>query len=176
VFYLKVSCQCAVAMVFLVSAGSKLRSRPAFRSFRESLSATRILPAPTVRAVAAALTGIESAVVVLVLVPATTIAGFLLSFALLAVLSIGIVRTRRQNSAVPCRCFGASKTPLGMRHVVRNVGLMFLAGSGGAGALARPEAAGQATVLAVGVGAVLAVLAITFDDLAELFLPAPVPK
>jgi hypothetical protein len=127
--------------------------------------------------VATTLTCTEALIVALILVPATTFAGFLLSFALLTVLTIGILRILQQRSAVPCRCFGASKAPLGARHVVRNVGLMLLAAAGGAGTLARPVSAGiQESVLALGVGAVLAVLAITFEDLVEPFFPTPTPQ
>jgi hypothetical protein len=127
-----------------------------------------------VRPVALAVTGTEAAIVLLLLVPATTILGFSLAVAMLFVFSTGILKIRRRRATVPCRCFGASTTPLGIRHVIRNVALMLVAGAGVLADFAPDQAADLPGILvAAGVGIVLALLLVAFDDLIELFVASP---
>ena len=102
--------------------------------------------------------------------------------------SSGLLYRKAVALTSPCRCFGASAAPLRRLHAVRSgalatlalVALGLLAGAGaGAGRLTvaglltglHPGGAALAAVSA----AVLALLTIYFDDIAELFAPAPMP-
>jgi hypothetical protein len=86
--------------------------------------------------------------------------------------AIGLALHRGQTA--PCRCFGASSTPLGAAHLIRNVTLLVgsLAGLVG-GVVARHPAVqplGLAVALAVAAVAVLFVVRLD-DDVVALFRP-----
>lgn len=112
---------------------------------------------------------VECAVVVLLAVPATVTVGLLTGLGLLGVFTVAIGAALRRGSTEPCRCFGASASPLGTRHLVRNA-ILLLAAASGLAAGAMPGDAQPWGLVFVGAAAVvLAVLVVEFDVLAELF-------
>jgi methylamine utilization protein MauE len=85
-------------------------------------------------------------------------AGFGVAVVLMAGFTFAIVRAVRRGVQAPCRCFGASATPVGTRQVVRN-GVVL--------ATAAADLAGAAVALVAGV--VAGALVVTFDELVDLF-------
>ena len=172
--YLVPLCQGLLAVVLVVSATSKLRSGQALRAFAESLTSMRLVRATRARPVAIAVAAAEGMVVALLLVPATRDAGFAGAAALLAVLTGGVAVVLLRGTAQPCRCFGASSTPLGRRHFVRNVLLCAAALAGIAAPAGDPPLAGA--LIALFAGAATGLLVTALDDLVALFAPAsPTP-
>src|ERR1700721_2244878 len=76
--YAALICRTVVGLVFAVSAFSKLRNGTAYREFASWLAS---VPVPLVRnrALPPVLAGAEAAIVVLVAVPATAVAGLMLA-------------------------------------------------------------------------------------------------
>jgi len=116
--------RCALALLWLVSAGHKLRD-PA--RFRAALTGYRLIPAPAVRGFAAGIAGLELALGLALLAPATGPAPALATAALLALYALAIaanlVRGRR---AIDCGC-GAQPRPLAEGLVLRNAVLIGIA-------------------------------------------------
>jgi methylamine utilization protein MauE len=168
-------CQCVLLLVFAVSVVSKVRDRASFLAFR---AATRALLPPAAaaaaRPVAVTVVVVEVSAVVTLAVPATGPVGLLLSAGLLAAFTAAIGAALRRGTTAACRCFGASTTPLGARHLVRNGVLIVLAGvpllTG-----AQPGGDPVALALAAGVAVVVALLVISFDVLVDLFAGIPEP-
>jgi hypothetical protein len=100
-------------------------------------------------------------------------AGFAVALGLLSAFTATTVIALRRGARPPCRCFGMSEIPLGARHVVRDCALAAVAGVGLAAALQGGQRAVDPAGVAVAAvaGIVLAVLAVVFDDLVELFGP-----
>ncbi|MFD9858077.1 MauE/DoxX family redox-associated membrane protein [Streptomyces alboflavus] len=149
----------------------------AFAAFLASVRSLRVVPSALVRPVALTVIAGEAAVCVLLAAPArgATTAGLLVAAALLTAFTVGIAAALRRGVTAPCRCFGASSTPLGTLHLVRNAVLCALAL---AGALAAPTAAdappGSALVAGVA-GLVAGALVTQLDHLLALFRPLPAP-
>ncbi|GAB3976601.1 MauE/DoxX family redox-associated membrane protein [Plantactinospora veratri] len=98
-----------LVLVFLASAGSKLRGRASFRAFADSLRAMALLPSRVVGPVAVAVTTAEAAVPVLLVplpVAGLTTVGFALAAALLAAFTVAVAAVLRRGTPVSCRCFG----------------------------------------------------------------------
>jgi hypothetical protein len=169
VTYLVLACQGLLTAVLLVSATSKLRSGRALRAFAASLTSLRLVRGGHAGPVAAAITVLEVVAAALLAVPPTRAVGFAASATLLAVLTAGVAVVLGRGTAAPCRCFGASSTPLARRHLVRNVLLTAAALVG----LAAP--AGQRPLLgslvALLAGASTGLLVTVLDDLVALFTP-----
>ncbi|MDP4510771.1 MauE/DoxX family redox-associated membrane protein [Nonomuraea turcica] len=167
--YVALGCRSLVALLFLVSAASKLRGRSAYADF---LAATRRLapPWPPVRVAAAAVVAAELAIVVLVAVPGTVRAGFALALGLLAAFTCAIAAALRRAERTPCACFGASDRPLGRGHLARNLILMAVSALG---LLTYAPVTGDvaAMLTAVAAGAVAAIVVALGDDLIDLFSP-----
>lgn len=171
--YLALACRCAVGLVFAASALSKLRSAEAFRSFTEWLGTVPGVPSRAQGLIAAAMAAAEAGVVVLVVIPYTDVIGMTAAAALLAVFAAGAFAVASNPDAAPCQCFGPSSTPLGMRHVARNVALCAVAALGAA---AGPATAGyHPPLIAVSVcaGLTAALLAIFLDDIAAIIAATP---
>ena len=66
----------------------------------------------------------------------------------------------------PCRCFGASSTPLGAGHLIRNAILAITAVAGGLAPGGHVPSAGVA--VAMGAGLFAAVLIVAYEDLVYL--------
>src|SRR6185503_1951209 len=98
------------------------------------------LPAALARpSVAALLVAVEAAAAVLLVVAPAV--GYALALALIAAFTAVLRRVVHSGQRVACWCFGASTTPVGVSHLVRNASLLAVAGLGlAAGALADGEA------------------------------------
>jgi Methylamine utilisation protein MauE len=173
--YLVVGCRCLVGLVFLVAAASKLHSRAAFGGFGESLRQLPLVPKTLAVPAAVGVVVAEAVVPLLLVAPAAgfAAAGFAVALGLLSAFTATTVIALRRGARPPCRCFGMSEIPLGARHVVRNCALAAVAGVGLAAALQGGQRAVDPAGVAVAAvaGIVLAVLAVVFDDLVELFGP-----
>ena len=170
--YLTLSLRCLVGVVFAVAAAGKLRGRRAFGEFLESLQPLAVVPARWRRAAAIATVGAEVVVVALLALPGAGAAGgFALAAVLLAAFAVAIRAAVRRGVRAPCRCFGASSTPLDRPHVARNACLGVAAAAGAVLAHATAPAAPHpgGVVLALASGGVLALLVTRLDDLVELF-------
>jgi Methylamine utilisation protein MauE len=163
--YVGVGCASLIGWVFLASAMSKLRN---FGEFTRSLPALAPVRPGQVRALAMTVVAAEVAVPILLLFPAAVLYGFALAGALLTGFTAAIGTALRRGRRTPCRCFGASSTPLGLSHLVRNVILIISALAGGlAPAAQSPQAAGLAVAIAAGL--LGAILIVAMDDIAFLF-------
>ncbi|WP_328451337.1 MauE/DoxX family redox-associated membrane protein [Amycolatopsis sp. NBC_00438] len=162
--YLRAACATLIAVVFAASSLSKFRD---FRGFARSVPALVPMPANAVLPVSVAVVAAEGGVAVLVVVPATGTAGFLLASLLLLAFAAAIGTALRRGRPAPCRCFGAGDTPVGPRHLARNAVLLCLAVAGALAPAHLPPVAGAA--LAVAAGGAVAVLVIAMDDIAVVF-------
>ncbi|MGP3956892.1 MauE/DoxX family redox-associated membrane protein [Nonomuraea sp. 3N208] len=169
--YVVLACRVAIGVVFLVAVLGKMRGRSAFAGFRVSVRGLVPLGPRASTALSGAIVLAEGCVVVLLAIPGTVQVGLMLAGTVLAGFCAGIIRAMRSGSTTPCRCFGATGTPLGRRHLVRNTGLLALVAAGLVPGHTSPHPAGIA--LSVLVGAVLAAIVIFFDDLADLFAAQP---
>jgi hypothetical protein len=169
--YVAVGCQAALVGVFFFSIAGKVRNRHAYDEFVSSVIAMQVLPQPWTRLAAIATIAAEVATLVLLAIPATVPAGFLVAAGLLTVFTSAILTAIRRGRGAPCRCFGASTTPLGRIHVVRNlvllaaclVGLASIAnGSGNA-----PHPSGL--LISLGAAAITLLFVLRLDDLVSLF-------
>ena len=169
--YLSVGARVLIGLVFLVSAGTKLRGRGSFVAFRSSLADMRLLPPALVGPVAAAVVAAEAAIPVLLLPPATQAAGFAVALLLLLAFSVGIARVLATGTAASCRCFGVSAAPFGRRHLVRNGALAAVAAAGLVAAVTASADGARPAGIAVVAGAALvaALVVVMLDDVVELF-------
>ncbi|WP_438295682.1 MauE/DoxX family redox-associated membrane protein [Streptomyces sp. HUAS TT7] len=154
--------------MFVASAVGKARGAEAFRGFEDSARSMGV-PARLSRSVAVAVIAGECAAVVLLAL--SPVPGFVLTLLLLAAFTTGIVRTPRSGTKASCACFGASTTPIGRRHLVRNTALLALAALGLAAGLAgTPTPAEAAGILIAAFGALVGALLVIFtDELGVLF-------
>lgn len=121
----------------------------------------------------------EVAIVVLVALSWTAMAGLLLAAATLACFAAGAFLLRRRRPGEPCSCFGASTVPLGLRHVVRNV-VLCLTAAAGAAVIARTGAGTGSTptagiTLSLWAAATAAMVTVFLDDIAA-FARHPQPR
>jgi hypothetical protein len=161
--------RCLLAMVFACSAGAKLRSGGAFRTFRDWLGD---LPVPgadrQAGALAAAMAAAEVLIVVLVVLPWAVLAGFALAAATLGVFMAGTCLAIARGTTAACNCFGTRGARLGRRHVARDAGLLAVA-MAGAGASYAHGARPAGVAVSVAAAAFLAVLIVFLDDVLSLF-------
>ncbi|WP_326943175.1 methylamine utilization protein MauE [Amycolatopsis sp. NBC_01307] len=162
--YLRAACATLIAVVFAASSVSKLRD---FRGFARSVPALVPMPANAVVPVSVAVVGAEAGAAVLVVVPATATAGFVLASLLLLAFAASIGTALRRGRPASCRCFGTADTPVGPRHLARNTVLLCFAVLGAFAPEHLPPVAGAA--LAVAAGGVAAVLVVAMDDIAVVF-------
>jgi hypothetical protein len=159
-----VGCASLIGWVFLASALSKLRH---FGEFRRSLPALAPVRPGLVRPLAAAVAAAEAAVPVLLLIRPVMSYGFALGGGLLGAFTAAIAAAMKHGRRAPCRCFGASSTPLRAGHLIRNAILLTAAAAGGLARGAPPPVAGVTVALAA--GSLAAILVVAFDDLVYLF-------
>lgn len=169
--YLELGCQVLLAGVFAVSAGSKLYSRTAFADFTAATARLTGARAARARQLAVATVAAEIAVVLALIVPALALWGFAACIGLLAVLTAAIVRSLRRGERAPCRCFGASNSPLGTQHVARNLVLATFGVLGIAAGMSDGASSLDLGLACVVVFAALIGVALTarLDDLIGLF-------
>jgi hypothetical protein len=174
VSYVVLAARALLVAIFVVSLASKVRSRTAYREFAGSVVALGAAPRRWSGPVAQGAVAAEAVTVALLLLPHTTTIGFATAAGLLAAFTVVIILAMRRANRVPCRCFGASSTPVGAPHVVRNLVLLAAAGTGllaPSGQL--PSPAG--IVVAVTAAAVAALFVVRIDDVAALFGPGVEP-
>lgn len=170
--YLAVGIRTLVGIVFLAAVVGKVARRDGFSAFLASVQRMRILSTWRAGLVARVVVVGEVVICLLLAVPirVANVAGLLLASGLLVAFSLGIVVSVRRGIHAPCRCFGASTTPLGTRHVVRNIGL---AAAAAVGAVSVVGAAGpvhtEGVIVAAVAGLALGGVVIVLDDIIELF-------
>ena len=106
--------------VFLVAGAAKVAGRELWESQARGLGAPRpvIIILPWIEIV------IGAALIVQLATPLAEMAAAIVLILFTIVIGVNLLRGRRP----PCACFGAWSTePLGVRHIVRNVGLIALA-------------------------------------------------
>jgi hypothetical protein len=178
VAYVALWCRMTVAGVFLVSLATKVRGRVALAEFVSSVGSLGLLPRRWSQPAAYGAVASEAGAVILLSAPAIVRLGFVWGAALLAVFTVGIGTTLRRGERTPCRCFGASTTPLGRPHLIRNLALIAVCATG---LVATTMAADQAWNL-VGVttalvtAATTVLLALYFDDVVALFASPEGPR
>ncbi|MBA6440345.1 MauE/DoxX family redox-associated membrane protein [Streptomyces sp. GMR22] len=177
--YLAIGIRCLIGGVFLAAFLSKARGLPAFRAFVASIHGMRVLPPRLVTPAAVLVTAGEAAVCALVAAPFSSVAavvGCAAATALLMTFTTAIALAVRRGVRQPCRCFGASDTPLGTLHLARNTALTCLAGVGTLVTTAATRAAGPVHVgggtVAAAAGLLLGLLITVLDDVVALFAPA----
>ncbi|MFC5813665.1 MULTISPECIES: MauE/DoxX family redox-associated membrane protein [Nonomuraea] len=171
--YLDVACRLLLAAVFVTAAWTKVSGKAGWAAFVGSLRQLDQVPGPLLRPAAFAVVATEIVVAVLLLVPVRVAGwiGFALAGCLLLSFTLVIGRALSRGNRAPCRCFGASSTPLGPIHIVRNLILVCVAVLGLAGASA-PGAFEVPYALLAGVAGLVAGILITaFEDLVALFRP-----
>ncbi|MFJ8078415.1 MauE/DoxX family redox-associated membrane protein [Streptomyces sp. NPDC096176] len=171
--YVAIGIRCLIGVVFLVSSLSKVSRRGAFASFTASVSEMRLLPPALAGTVASAVVSAECAVCVLLVIPAAPAMtlGFLAAAGMLTTFAAAITLSLRRGGRVACRCFGASTTPLGLLHVVRNGVLASLAILAAVVDAPRGPVQGAGALAAVCAGVMAAGVVVKLDDLVGLFTP-----
>ncbi|MFG2039137.1 MauE/DoxX family redox-associated membrane protein [Dactylosporangium sp. NPDC048998] len=178
--YVEAGCRCLLVLVFAVSSTSKLRDRAAWRRFTESVAGLapvqRLATTPTAVAVVAA----EVATTLALAIEPTARVGFATAAGILVALTSAVIIAYRRERRVQCACFGSGSV-VGPRHVVRNaiLGAVAVAGlltaSGDPGFAVLPPGVHPAgAAIAIVAGLLGGIVMIMFDDLVELFAPAPV--
>lgn len=116
----------------------------------------------------------EATVCVLLVVPATSVAGLGLALVLLVAFGAAIASVVRRGATAPCHCFGAEGSPLSSSHLLRNGLLAAIAAAGiavrlaGGPVSALPDYDGA---LAVALGLLLGIGITRWDDLVFVATP-----
>jgi uncharacterized membrane protein YphA (DoxX/SURF4 family) len=171
--YLELTVRASIALVFLVSSISKAAN--GFESFVDSVRDLGVLPRSWVRASAwLVLIGEFAAWIALAIpVPISAVVGFAIAAVLLGAFAVGIAAAVRRGAAVPCRCFGSSSSPLGRRHIIRNIVLASFSIAGAAGVTLTGPVSPTGALVAVAAGLLLGGFVVVLDDIVGLFLPIP---
>jgi Methylamine utilisation protein MauE len=169
---ISLACRVLIGTVFTVSVVTKVRGRPAWRSFSSWLTG---LPLPALQPTwaPAVLTAAEAAVVVLVAIAATATAGLVAAAVLSLGLTLGLAAAVNRGARQPCHCFGLSSEPLSGQHVIRNTLLLTLAVTGSVAAITSgPAAANPVEGGLAAIGGLAAALLIIFSgDVTALLRP-----
>jgi hypothetical protein len=170
--YVDVASRLLLLTMFTLALASKISSRGAWGEFVESTRAMAVVGEARVQAAAVVTAIAEGAVIVLAALPLRWAgsAAFVIAAGLLGCLAIAVAMVVRRGKSVTCRCFGASQTPLGVSHVVRNVLLVVIALLGLAGSLVSGSFDPFLTAVVGVFGAVLGLLVARWDDLVSLLV------
>ncbi|MEV4019588.1 MauE/DoxX family redox-associated membrane protein [Nonomuraea angiospora] len=168
--YVDVASRLLLLTVFVLALASKVSSRRAWSEFVQSIKAMAVIDNARAPAAATATAVAEAGVIVLAALPLRWAgsASFVLAAGLLGCLTVAVIMVVRRGAAVPCRCFGASRTPLSMAHVVRNGILIAVALLGLAASLVNGSLDPAIGVIVGVFGAVLGLLMARWDDLVSL--------
>jgi len=175
--YVEIAARLLIGVVFVIALAGKVNGAAAYRAFVLSLRRMEVLPDARLGGAARGSLLAEGAIVVLMAVPLRSagVAGFALAAGLLTVFAAAIAASLRRGNRAPCRCFGASSTPLGPGHIARNAVLVAVA-LVGLVAAARPGTASVAGgVVAAFAGLVAGLVVTMYDDIAALWSPSRVP-
>jgi Methylamine utilisation protein MauE len=167
---------CATAAIGKASGREQLGVfADSLRNIGPQLFATRLRRQAGATIVVAA----EAAACILLVLPATSLAGLALAFALLLAFGAAIANVVRRGATAPCHCFGAEGSPLSSSHLLRNGLLAVIAAAGIAVRLssgpvsALPDYDGA---LAVALGLLLGIGITRWDDLVFIATPPrPLP-
>ncbi|WP_420915207.1 MauE/DoxX family redox-associated membrane protein [Micromonospora aurantiaca] len=163
------TCRSMLGLVFLVSASSKVRSRPAYLAFTAGLVQTTLVTPRYASAVGAIAVVAEVLVFSLLVWPPAVLFGYILASGTMAVLLGGILVVIRRKVVAPCLCFGTARVPLGRRQLVRNAGLFTVANLGLVATLLRVGSSDPMVLACAGIaGAVCGSIIIRLDDLVFL--------
>ncbi|MGW2033730.1 MauE/DoxX family redox-associated membrane protein [Streptomyces sp. NPDC001761] len=174
--YLEFGIRCLIGTVFLTAAVGKTARGGSFAAFTSSLEDLGLVPLRAVRPVAVAVVAGEGLVCLLLAAPWARLPALGLTGAavLLLAFATAIACAVARGTRAVCRCFGgASTSPLGVRHVVRNVLLAGLA-LAAAEAMPRPHtgSAQPAGLLVAALGGLLVGGCVAaLDTIASLFRP-----
>ncbi|MET8281755.1 MauE/DoxX family redox-associated membrane protein [Micromonospora sp. NPDC005174] len=176
--YLAIGVRCLLVMVFLTAVVGKVAPRGGFGLFVASIRDMRLLPVGLARPTALLVLAAECSVCVLLASPAAGVASIGLGLAtlLLIGLTAAVVLVNRRVDAVSCRCFGASSSPLGARHVFRNAFLTVLGAAGVIASRSDGPMDADGVVVAVCAGALLALLIVKLDIFVDLFQTSARPS
>ncbi|PXX71664.1 methylamine utilization protein MauE [Nocardia tenerifensis] len=128
--YAVLSCRYLLAGVFLVALVGKLRSRTAYSEFAAATGALLGVGDPTARYAALTTLTAEALIVCALIAEPTARIGLVLAALLLGCFTVALGRALRRGSTTPCRCFGASTTPIRVHHAMRSASLGVLALAG----------------------------------------------
>ena len=115
--------RCALAVVFLIAAITKLAQPERFRLALGDLGA----PARAVGFLSWGIPVLEIALALLLLVDATASSAAVAAMAVLAAFSVVIARALRRGELADCGCFGQASSPVSNTTLTRNAGLIVLA-------------------------------------------------
>jgi hypothetical protein len=168
--YVDVASRLLLLTMFTLALASKISSRRAWGEFVESTRAMAVVGEAQVPAAAVATAAAEGAVIVLAAVPLRWAgsAAFIIAAGLLGCLAVAVAMVVRRGKSVTCRCFGASQTPLGVSHVVRNVLLVVIALLGLAASFVNGSFDPILSAIVGVFGAILGLLVARWDDLVSL--------
>lgn len=119
----------AVAVIFAVALVGKFRTRAGLADFRDSLSRLNWLPDSLRTTAVAGVFVTEFAVVALVAHPRTAPIGLATAIAALAVFTVVAAAAMKSGTGLQCRCFGSDAGEMGASHLLRNLGIIVIAGS-----------------------------------------------
>jgi hypothetical protein len=157
--YVSVACGVAIAAVFGLSAGGKLRRLAAFE---RSLAGLRLFSARWSARVARLVVTLE-VIIVLAFVTGRTEIAFLLAGALLTAFTAIIAWTMRNGVDAVCQCFGFGTSRFSLAHLVRNALLTSAAIAGLLGGF-HDEALNQVGVAVAAVSGLVAAIVISAMD------------
>jgi uncharacterized membrane protein YphA (DoxX/SURF4 family) len=165
-----------VMAIFALAGWSKIRSGQAFVAFGDGTPALRSVDGLVVRVLTVAVIVAEVSTAGLLAVGFAAgwaaVTGFSLAGLLLASFTAALTIAVRRGDQVPCRCFGASDTNVGWRHVVRNIALIVCTVFGASGRLMGDGAVDAPTVVAaVAVGTAMTIITLKLDDVVATFRP-----
>ncbi|MDR7277078.1 MauE/DoxX family redox-associated membrane protein [Catenuloplanes atrovinosus] len=123
-------CRGVIGFVMALAIIGKVSGHERWREFRASLAGFTWLPYQARTAVAALVVAAEAAVLVLVAVPATAVAGLALGGLLLTGISLAVLAARRAGHEVRCNCFGGDAGPIGRAELIRNAILVLICALG----------------------------------------------
>ncbi|MFE9580997.1 MauE/DoxX family redox-associated membrane protein [Nocardia sp. NPDC006044] len=168
--YLVLSCRYLLGGVFLVSLVGKLRSRAAYSEFVAATGALLGVVDRTARWAARATVAAEVVIVCALIAEPVARAGLGLAALLLGCFTVALTRALRRGSTTPCRCFGASTTPIRVEHAMRSAVLGSIALGGLLIDLTLATHRYELAGIAVSVPAVAAGILLTtrLDDVADL--------
>lgn len=171
--YFVLWCKAAIAGVFLASVVSKVWGRAALGEFVLWVGSLRVLSGRWSRPLAYGAVAAEAGAPVLLATPRTALLGLGYGAMLLTVFTVAIVATVRRGDRRPCRCFGRGTNRMGRPHVVRNLALIAICGTGLLGSVFATSPAWHpvGVIITLLCAAVVNLLVLQFDDLIALFIP-----
>jgi methylamine utilization protein MauE len=165
----EIALRTVLAVVFAVAFVSKVRSRAAFGRFARTLDGFGLLRGRRRTAAALVVPAAEAALLVLLGLPGTALAGFAAALTVLAVFTGAVGWELAAGRTVRCRCFGGGAERIGATQIVRNLVLLGCAAAGVVlSVTSRGDASAWALVLAVGGALLAAAFIVRWDDLATL--------